>query len=194
MDPATLPLIPIVNEPLMPPRRGHEGEQIFLEIWQRFAREVPEDFESIFMHTRRQWNQRAASVAASFAMWLGTMGGLCFTEKAKRLMNNTGLGFDSAFIVAFALENTRTSWVNDGIRAIEFVMEEQGRPIHGKGWAVYVIRENVPEVTIHDLDVIECMCRWLASPQGQTFLRTGNRRIEAAREEHRIFGREPDFA
>ena len=183
-DTATLPVVPIENMPYMPPRRGHEGEAIFLTAWQRFAARGPEEFQAIFTDTFRAWTQPQASAAASFVTWLGTNCGDAFLANCER-WSRLSESNESGYLAAWAMENRRRRHVNYGLRAVEWILART-TPITEGRFGVLDWR-LVAEVTLEELDAIECIVAWLASPQGRVFVEACRLQVKAEQTRLRLF-------
>ena len=151
----------IKHIPLQPPRASVPMEGIYLSLWQAFAERNPDDWAGIFRDCNFTPRQRAASVAASFMVFMGCNGGRDFTHRAEQFANSKTFAWpEPAYIAAWALENNRSRGINSGLRCIEYMLASQhpiqnGSPLLGRvNW------QAVPAITMEDLDVIECMVRW----------------------------------
>jgi hypothetical protein len=103
-------------------------------------------------------NQRCATVAASLVCWLGTNVGRGFLEDAALRAKDT-LVCAQAYLMAWALVNTRRSFINAGKRALELMLISEATP------------ETVPELSAADYEVAEHVVLWLGGEDGQRFLR-----------------------
>lgn len=159
----------IKHIPLHPARPGTPLEGIYLSLWQAFAEQRHDEWLAIFRDCPFAPRQRAASVAASFMVFMGCNGGRGFTQRAESLVRTSEFSFAQvAYLAAWALENSRCRGVNSGLRCVEYMLAGE-HPIHSAGhqngqvnWAA------VPQVTMEDLDVIECMVVWWASAAART--------------------------
>lgn len=180
------------NEPLMPPRRGFPAEHIFLQAWQHLLRAQPEVVDEIFSDLPRTWDTRAARVAASFAKMLGTNWGsnLLFQCRSMAALNGFKPSLSGivgsqrdAYIAAWAIENQRHASVNSGLRAIEGMLAQQDLyGPHPLTRGQEVKWERVPRLDLGDLDVIECVVSWLASTEGDSWVREAETRAAGARD------------
>lgn len=109
--------------PIAPPRPGTPGEGIFLRLWQDWATANPREWVGIFSDCVDRPRQRAASVAASFMVFIGCNGGRSFTLEAGRLVIcGAFMTTRSAYIAAWAHFNERQRGVNSGLRMAEFML------------------------------------------------------------------------
>ena len=149
--------------PLHPARDCVALEGIYLRLWQNFAEQRPDEWLAIFSECSFTPRQRAASVAASFMVFMGCSAGRCFTHQADRLASSGAFAWpEPAYLAQWALENKRHSYVNSGLRTIEYMLAVD-YPIRshfpgGVDW------RSVPVITMDDQDVIECMVRWWCGP------------------------------
>ena len=170
----------IDHTPLRAPREGTPGECIYLQLWQEFAAANAKEFEHVFWDMPDAIDQRVATVAASFMVFMGCNGGADFTYQAKRLCANFSYSRD-AFLAAFALQNQRRTGVDGGLRLVEYMLapaypfEDRGRGVHRLNWA------NVPAITQKDMDAIECMAVWWSTPQADRMRAIAEPLIEAAK-------------
>jgi len=135
---------------------------LYLAAWQQFATERPLEWLRIF-ETNGQVRQRAASVAASFMVFMGCSGGACFTARAAKLWKSGAFdNVSSAFVAAWALENRRHRGVNHGLRTIEFMLARE-HPIVIEWSRQKVNWKQVPAITMEDNDIIESMVVWWSS-------------------------------
>lgn len=153
----------IKHIPLQPPRQCTPMEGIYLGLWKDFAIQQPEEWAAIFHDCSFTPRQRAASVAASFMVFMGCNGGRGFTFLADELARSKEFTFaEPAYIAAWALENRRFRGTNCGLRCIEYMLASE-YPIQKHGiFKGRVNWQKVPTVTMKDQDVIECMVRWWA--------------------------------
>lgn len=170
--------------PLCPPRAGTPGEGIYLGLWVEFATARPREWAAIFQ-TNGPVRQRAASVAASFMVFMGCNGGRDFTWKAERLAESGAFPYrEGAFVAAWALENRRSMGVNHGLRMSEFMLARE-YPIKAAicggsvGWPL------VPSITQEDNDILESMAAWWSTPQAGVMREIAVPMIEAAERKRR---------
>lgn len=183
----TMEMVPIEHIPITPPRKDHDGERSYLELWRRYiSRCTEEELQSIFRNTRyAHLTQRQASVAASFVIWLGTNCGRGLITEADHVppeRDGYRQGRDLRYLRRWELENRRELGINGGVRYIEAILDP------ARCTRETVIMAAAPDITIDDLDVIECLCRWLATMEGQYFIKAGEARMEALARERYLFG------
>lgn len=155
---------PVKHIPLKPARAGTPGEGIYLQLWQKFATDRPNEWRAIF-RTNGPVRQRAASVAASFMVYMGCNGGASFTHEAERRAAAGGfLGSrEYAFLAAWAIHNKRDRGINSGLRTIEYMLARE-HPIYPDTYRCGRVNwRTVPDVTMEDTDIVESMVRWWAS-------------------------------
>lgn len=178
-------LVPVDHIPLAPPRAGHEGEEIYLRLWQAWATS-PANAEALhymFVHTPYfgELTQRMASVAASFIVWQGTNCGYSMRHRATSIAEGTSLSWEHACLAALAIDNRRSVGVNCTIRVMEAVLapahpitEQCGR--RDVDWAL------VPTITLEDMDVVECLFIWMmCEPAGRALVSKAEALINEAR-------------
>lgn len=167
-------LFALEHVPLYPPRASHLGELVYAAVWQATMAPRPgcsEDeapISRVLVDFGGKPRQRHATVLATVATWLGTAVGSALLKHAERLRT---LGYElehSRYQVAWMAENSRRTGVNHGYRTIEFLLAPRDivdpSPF-GKGLT------QVPDLSSDDHEVIEHFMRWLASGEGQQFLR-----------------------
>lgn len=148
--------------PLCPPRASVPREGLFLALWQQFAEQRPEEWQYIF-RTTGPVRQRAASVAASFMVYMGCNLGHAFTHNAERIAKSGAFSCtEDAYLAAWTMENKRLHFVNHGLRTIEYMLARE-HPIkvtlsrHRVDWKL------VPDVSMEDVDIVESMVAWWCS-------------------------------
>jgi len=179
--------------PLQPPRSGVPREGLFLTLWQQFATQRPDEWGYIFrFRTSGQIRQRAASVAASFMVFMGCNGGRSFTDSAARLIKSGAFAYaEDAYLAAWAIENKRLFGINGGLRTIEYMLSREypmtGRPVH-------VDWKKVPDVSMDDMDIIESMVVWWGSSTTARLMRETVEATIKAHEASQRLQREAQFA
>ncbi len=149
----------VLHRPLQPPRTSVPREGLYLAAWQQFATERPLEWVRIF-DTSGPVRQRAASVAASFMVFMGCNGGNSFTQQALRYRSSgVFCSAESAFLAAWAIENRRIYWINHGLRAIEFLLSRD-YPIDQGHFKDRVDWKKVPAISMDDVDIVESMVAW----------------------------------
>lgn len=169
----------IIHEPSRPVRTDVIGEVVFMSAWQELNREtVLNDnsqivsflrniLEPITYSARKDVTQREALVAASFIKWLGTGCGSCFLSEMLKTRNEAPLlGEQKTCAEYWAKENvidTRT-----GYRLIQNIIAKADDYVAGALPGLSHVGKYV-SYTTHDVDVIECICRFLGTKKGMSF-------------------------
>lgn len=171
----------LLHIPIRPPRYHTPGEVVFLREWQTYLEENPEAFLYL-CRTTGPVRQRAASVAASFMVYMGCNGGASFTFLAKSLHKSNVFGCDEdAYLAAWASHNKRYGAVNYGLRAIEFILASE-HPIHNGFLRSVVEWSKVPVITMEDNDIIESMVVWWASEEAEQLRQRAEAEIKIIKE------------
>lgn len=171
----------VLHIPLAPPRKGTPGEGIYLELWREWATKNPAEWRQIFHECNHPIRQRAASVAASFMVFMGCNGGLCFTHQAKELADRGAFPYrEAAFLAAWALENRRRTGVNSGLRTSEYMLAAKHPITHGIAGSS-VDWKLVPCITQEDNDVLECMVVWWSTGPAEVMRSIAEPMISAAK-------------
>ena len=167
----------VVHRPLQPARKETPGEGIYLALWVDWCQRNPREWRQIF-DTTGPVRQRAASVAASFMVFMGCNGGRGFTFEAERYAKSGLFGSrERAFLAAWAIENQRHCGINHGLRTSEFMLARR-HPI-GDQWFEGVLWKHVPDVTQDDNDILESMVRWWSGPTARAMREVAEPRIDA---------------
>lgn len=161
----------IKHIPLRAPRTGM-AEAVFVAEWQRWN---PRETQLLGrLLGRKRPSQRDAQVAASFVSWLGTNVGSSYLHQARQRLALGSEDFaEAAYLTAWALTNRRKL---DGLRVVEFILAKD-QDIN-KGLSLWemnnhkVLRSDMADVTLRDLDVIESIVSWLATSEGAMFIET----------------------
>jgi hypothetical protein len=170
-DEAPEVLIEFEHSPLVPPRSGHHGEQVFAELWRDLMAKEPngwvESRANYMLAVVLRWRdeevtQRAASVAATFIKWLGVNCGACFLDSCAKTSAEHP-GSDRGYVMAWAYENQRKSWLNGGFRTIEHILATDDL----RRDAQLIQR---PDLTADDYEVVEAVVCWLSEPAGIEFV------------------------
>ncbi len=167
------------HKPIIPPREGFPGENVYAFEWETLNATVGRPdldppnalLANILYDMQRRITQRHASVAASFITWLGTNAGMCFKLTAQRIREESRglLTLEDAYGCAWAIENRRRSHVNSGSRAIEHILagvDDFGKDLFG---GMYGLR-RAPDLHVEDYETIEHLVAWLASPRAVEFV------------------------
>lgn len=111
-------------------------------------------------------NEHDCKVIASFISYLGTNGGydyLCRAEAFKEIPGCERLRYE----LAWSVINTRDSYSSHGYRAIEFLLN----PAEIHPYNDYYFKGDMYCPTIRDYEVITYTCKWLATVDGQAYLK-----------------------
>lgn len=176
---------PLVHKGNRQPRVGVFPEYVFLSRWQALmGSRVDEDEEAPFTemlrHLRGYPTQRDATTAADFITWLGTNAGRSYLSQAKNLFNmlrehpvQWGPSHTTAYVMTWTVVNTRISYTNNGVRAMEWWY------IDDKGQDAIFGPTHVPELSARDVEVVEHVAYWLGTDAGQDFIESCEREIDA---------------
>lgn len=176
----------LLHRPIVGPRNGHIGEQVFCEKWIELQRREVEFIEvdelpytlklsQILRDAQlRNIGERECTVAASWACYLGCNVGASVIHLADRLKD--GVGEYRRFLAAWAIHNTRAVGINRGFRAIEFILATadhfQTDPFAFTGL------KSAPDLSIVDYEVIEHLWLWLGTDEGTAWLDDCRREID----------------
>lgn len=166
-------LIEIEHLPLAAPRKGAPAEGIYLKLWQDFVENDAMGMEGV-LNVRGPVTQRAASVAASFMVYMGCNLGTAFTREAQEMTGRFRSNGD-AFLAAWALFNKRVRHVNRGLRCVEFMLARV-HPMDGG----QIVEAAVPQITQADMDVIESMVVWWSTDRAAQMRSTAGEMIQKA--------------
>ena len=174
-------LVPFLHEPLRPPRDGCVGEAVFAERWKRLmALQLEENsphsarLAVILSHMAEPLSQRHATVAASFVTWLGTNIGLSFVREAQRLVEQLPHDPEKAWLAQWTWHNRRLSWMNNGIRSIEYILA----PLETFTRDFLSSLSRLPDLSASDYETVEGIVIWLSTREGSHFLSGCERAIE----------------
>jgi hypothetical protein len=177
------------HRPFRRPRNGFVGECMFSAAWSRLMQTPPiEDDENhrgqstklelILNHYPHEIGERQSSIAASFALWLGTNNGRSFLISAKELSQKLS-STSNGFTAAWAIENKRHSSINSGVRTVEAILCEED---FGQSQDLFSTRRpNVPVLSAADLEVIDAMVDWLSTGDGLDFANSCLDELESLR-------------
>lgn len=172
--------------PLHPPRASVPREGLFLALWQQFAEQRPDEWRYIF-RTTGPVRQRAASVAASFMVFMGCNGGHAFTYSAERLAKSGAFTCtEDAYLAAWTMENKRIHGLNHGLRTIEYMLARE-HPIKHEFFNGSVDWKLVPDVSMEDADIVESMVAWWCSPTARWMREAVEAQMKAQEANERLF-------
>jgi hypothetical protein len=164
----------IAHIPARPVRPDVIGEVVFVEAWQRFMATDPafwDDPEKTVLdgvlgcYRKEYSGQREATVCASLICWFGTNCGQGFLMACKRYgKQHTEHQLQDAYLAQWAIENSRKSGINRGIRTLEHCLSTAA--------------DNSPHEHLlcpagpsaEDYECAECLVQWLGTGDGQKFL------------------------
>lgn len=182
----------VLHISLAPPRECTPGEGIYLALWQEFAITRPRDWHAIF-RTAGPVRQRAASVSASFMVFMGCSGGRGFTYEAERFARQKFFySREQAFLSAWALQNSRHRGVNHGLRMSEYMLARK-HPVVGKVFGAEVDRKLIPSITQDDNDILESMVAWWSTDPASVMREIAELMIESANKKKRSNLFKPEF-
>ena len=178
----------IQHAPLRPPRKGVTGEAVFSARWTALMHAThpdltyDEEVSGAPMLSRicsPMWypiGQREATVAATFACWLGTNMGLAMLRSGRA---NRRSGLDCPTLLAWTLHNRRHGAINGGARSIDLLLapDELLRKDSVSSGACHPL-ESLPDLSLRDAEVIEHICIWLDTRAGQDFITSAELEIE----------------
>lgn len=167
----------VQHAPLCPPRPCTPGEGIYLALWQEWAAANSREWLAIF-DTTEHIGQRAASVAASFMVFMGCNGGKGFTQEALRMAEKDHYR-ERAFLAAWAQENRRSKGINHGLRTIEHMLAAEHQ-VKRTGIGDAIDWQLVPAVSMHDTDIVESMVVWWSGPAAGVMREIAEPMIQAA--------------
>lgn len=169
----------VMHTPLHPARASTPGEVIYLELWREWATARPREWWAIF-ETRGPVRQRAASVAASFMVFMGCNCGRGFTHRAEDFATNgIFMSRENAFLSAWAIENRRCRGINSGLRASEYMLARE-YPIQARHGASRISEALIPAITMEDNDILESMVVWWSTTPAMVMRDIAVPMIEAA--------------
>lgn len=172
--------------PLHPPRTSVPREGLFLALWQQFAEQRPDEWRYIF-RTTGPLRQRAASVAASFMVFMGCNGGHGFTHNAERIASSGAFSCtEDAYLAAWSMENKRIHGLNHGLRTIEYMLARE-HPIRDLVCGRGVNWSQVPNVTMEDMDVVDSMVAWWCSPTARWMREAVEAQMKVREANERLF-------
>ena len=178
----------LLHVPLKPPRASVPSEGLFLALWQQFVEQRPEEWGYI-MRTTGPIRQRAASVAASFIVFMGCNGGKSFTFRAEQLADSGAFTYpEDAYLAAWAIENKRIHSVNSGLRTVEYMLARQHPITTGGALTRRIDWKLVPNVTQEDADIVESMVAWWSSTTAHWMRNSVEAKVKALEADDRLFG------
>lgn len=169
-----------LNAPACPPRACTPGESIYLELWHEYLYVAPAFIDKILSDIPFETTQRDRAVAASFMVFMGCNAGQAFTESAEDIARNDGdpYGFEvNAYFAAWVRFNRRYRSTNYGVRAIEFMLAPVHPVVHDR-FGARLDRSLIPEISMRDIDVVEAMVAWWASPDAKEIRGKAKERLD----------------
>lgn len=187
MDTDTMQLIELEHKPIHPPHPCTPGEVIYLKLWQDYLQADPSRLDGILWEVCGETTQRDASVCASFMVYMGCQGGAELSARAERLNTSMNYSREDAYMAAWSVINARMRGTNHGLRTIEYMLAE-GHPIKDAplgGGGADVNWSKVPDLSMRDIDVVECMVRWWATHDAHRMREIAEPLIKAETARHR---------
>lgn len=185
----------IIHKPLRAPRPGTPAEGVFASMWEammaedweecHFDGDEPTPMEVVLAQYGRKPRQREATIMATFVTWFGCNIGASLLHRARAEVAAGRWDERWALLFAWTLENRRIGGVNDGIRAVEYLMAPEEDYRRDRGVLDRRPLKKIPELSADDLEVIECLLLWLPCERGQRFIRQCEREVERLRDEER---------
>lgn len=174
-------LLPLQHQPIRMRPGARDGEVIYARRWRELMEGPAIDtwdgpaspFERVLGDFPGAPTDRIACVVATIVTWLGTNCGQALLHMA-RSNQLGGRGREShAYLMAWYSDNLRKRGIDRGYRLLEHLMagEDDRDPKHG--WL-----NRAPVLTIEDYEAAEHLMLWLATSDGQTFLRAAENEIE----------------
>jgi hypothetical protein len=156
---------PFKHTPINIPRPDVVGEVVFYDQWIHLMGQLPYAdappngmLDVVLPGYGCQLTERAATVAASIVVWLGSNNGQALRSEAVRL--HKGMDKPYAYLMTWSRFNARHTSVNGGNRLLELILVNS----HANR------NERLVGITTGDYEVAEQLMLWLASDQGQGFL------------------------
>ena len=111
--------------------------------------------------------EHTCRVVASFISYLGTNGGYQYLFDVERFKQLPDIPDFYAYELAWSYENMRKYGHNGGYRAIEYILN----PVKNHpGPSDRYFKQNYYNPTVEDYEIIDYVCKWLASSTGQQYL------------------------
>lgn len=173
-----LNLIPLVHRPLHPPRPSHVGEQVFASMWEAHMavpdKAVVDDDDVPFLDVLGDFDgpvtQRQATAVASVVCWLGTACGHAMLNRAEREREARRWDEWCCYLLAWTLENHRKGSTNHGVRTIEYMMAPT-ETVRRDTYLCSSGLSEIPTLGADELEAVDHLMVWLATTDGQVFLR-----------------------
>lgn len=111
--------------------------------------------------------EHSCRVIASFISYLGTNGGYQYLSDVERFKQLPDISTFYAYELAWSYENMRKYGHNGGYRAIEFILN----PVENHpGPSERYFKVGYYDPSVEDYEIIDYVCKWLASYTGQQYL------------------------
>ena len=185
----------LLHEPLRPPRAKHIGEQVYASMWKaamaerweeiHFDIDEPPPIYAVLEELGvKRINQRHATVAATVICWLGCNMGNALVHQARRQIAAGRWEERDAYLLAWTIENRRVGCVNNGVRAIEYMLAPEADYVKNAPLAHSGL-SKLPELAAQDLEIVDHVMLWLPTERGQAFLRQCETEIERLHDQER---------
>lgn len=191
-----LQLIDLVHRPMQPPRAGHVGEQVFASMWEASMASTGDTTVDDDAHPL--WNvlgdftgqvtQRQATAIASVVCWLGTSCGLALLRRAQLEVAACRWDEWHAYLLAWTLENHRRRSINHGVRTVEYMMAPPDTVLRDTRLCTSGLAE-VPTLGADELEAIDHLMVWLATGDGQAFIRLCEAEVDRLTKERTLVQR-----
>ena len=154
------------------PRSEWIGENVFADEWKRLMEkrdryhEAPNSqLAGMLTHLPRWPRPYDAKICASVVCWLGTNCGMSVIDESRRI---TRAGMRDGMLMAWAKENVRYKWLNNGVRTIESIL---AKPEHyGPRWGGHGLIRR-PRLSRDTYEVVDHLMSWLGSDAGERFIK-----------------------
>lgn len=171
-------LLEFSHIPFRKPRVGIPFDGIYLDLWVEYVKTDPKRLEEILRDLCSSITQRDVSICASFMSYMGCNAGQFLHQEAERLQTQHELSSSDAFALAWRKHNERKSYVNKGLRLVEYMLATEYPILQTARFHQSVHPDLVPEISMRDLEVVDAMVDWWSSYSGQEMRKIGEHLIE----------------
>lgn len=153
--------------PILPIQPSEYKRRIYLDNFVKVFKELTKDIHSDLPNfTKIIILKDYQYVAASFAAYLGSNGGLDFLCQCENDYNKVKGSRPHSYLMTWWKYNTRLAWKNNGYRTIEYILADPS--YYGFGGQLKNFRPDNLSVTQYEL--IEEIVEWLGTSAGQLYL------------------------
>lgn len=180
-------------EPVQPVRPGFLGEVVYNEHWQALMRRELDGHSDYYADTPNAMlaeilsamplgiNQREATVATSFIVWLGTACGRGLLFSARDKADHFRVCLSTGYSIAWHLQNQRQIGQDGGYRTIEFLLAPpDARTYRSLNWGCDML-SDAPQLSVTDYETCEHVATWLGTDLGAAFVTECEREIDLRR-------------